>query len=92
MVVPSNGISGNENKLEYRKFCKNMIKNLLIMMVTEHWNRLRREVVESPTPGIFKTRLATYLCDRLYGTCFSRELDSVIFRGPFQPLRFCDSV
>jgi len=25
--------------------------------VTEYWNRLPREVVESPSPQIFKTRL-----------------------------------
>lgn len=61
MVVPSNGISGNENKLEYRKFCKNMIKNLLIMMVTEHWNRLRREAAEFPSLEIFEIGLNTFL-------------------------------
>ena len=61
MVVPSNRISGNENKLEYRKFCKNMIKSLLIMMVTEHWNRLRREAAESPSLEIFETGLDTFL-------------------------------
>ena len=32
------------------------------------------------------------LCSLLQGTCFSRGLDLMISRGPFQPLQFCDSV
>ena len=33
--------------------------------VMEHWNRLFRKVVESPSMEIFKTCLDTYLCDLL---------------------------
>ena len=33
--------------------------------VTEHWNRLPREVVESPSLEIFKTRLDKFLCNLL---------------------------
>jgi len=33
--------------------------------LTEHWNRLRREVVESPSLEIFKTRLDKVLCSLL---------------------------
>ena len=36
-----------------------------IPRVTEHRNRLSREVVESPSMEIFKTRLDIYLCDLL---------------------------
>ena len=60
--------------------------------MTEHWNRLHREVVESPSLEIFKTCLDAYLCDLVWGSCFGRGLDSMISGGPFQPLQFCDSV
>ena len=35
------------------------------MRVTEHWNRLPREVVEFPSMNILKTHLDAYLCDLL---------------------------
>ena len=43
---------GNSHKLEHRKFHTNMLKNLFTVRVTEHWNRLPREVVDSPLVGI----------------------------------------
>ena len=67
-VVPSDKTRGNGNKLKHRKFCLNMRKNFFLLRVTEHWNRLLREVVESPSPEIFKTFLDTVLCSLLWVT------------------------
>jgi len=53
-----------------------MQKNFTVR-VTEHWNRFSREVVESPSMEVLKTRLDTYLCDLLYGTCFGRQFGLV---------------
>ena len=45
-------------------FHASMRKNFFSVRVTEHWNRLTREAVESPL-DIFKTHLNVYLCDLL---------------------------
>jgi len=50
------------------KFRLNMRKNFFPLRVTEHWNRLPREVVESPSPEIFKTRLDKVLYSLLQVT------------------------
>jgi len=44
-----------------------MRKNFFPLRVTEHWNRLPREAVESPSLEIFKTRLDRVLCSLLVG-------------------------
>jgi len=54
----------NGHKLKHR----NMRKNFFTLRVTEHWNRLPREVVECPSLEIFKTRLDAVLCSLLWVT------------------------
>ena len=57
------GTRGNRQKLDHRKFCTNVCNNFFMVRVTEHWNRLPRVVVESPSLEIFKTCLDAELCD-----------------------------
>ncbi|GAB0204070.1 hypothetical protein GRJ2_002872600 [Grus japonensis] len=64
-VVPSDRIRGNGHKLEHGKFHLHTRKNFFTLRVTEHWNRLPREVVESPSLEIFKTCLDAILCNLL---------------------------
>ncbi|GAB0181272.1 mitochondrial enolase superfamily member 1 [Grus japonensis] len=65
IILPSDRTRSNRHKLEHRKFHLNMRKNFCILRVTEHWNRLPREVVESPSLERFKTHLDTILCNLL---------------------------
>ena len=60
-MVCSNSTRSNGLKLVHRKFCTNMQKNLFMVRVMEHWNRLPREVVESPSLETLKTCLDAYL-------------------------------
>ena len=64
-MVHSNRTRSNGLKLEHRKLLIKMRKNFFTVRVTEYWNRLPREVVESPSLEIFKTYLNAYMCDLL---------------------------
>ncbi|KGL75528.1 hypothetical protein N309_03677, partial [Tinamus guttatus] len=47
----------NRCKLKPRQFHLHVRKNFFSVRVTEHWNRLPREAVESPSTEIFTTHL-----------------------------------
>ncbi|GAB0205727.1 hypothetical protein GRJ2_003038300 [Grus japonensis] len=48
-VVPSDRTRGNGHKLKHRKFPLNIRKHFFTVRLTEHWHRLPKEMVESPT-------------------------------------------
>ena len=64
-VVRSSRTKSNGLKLERKMFHTNMYMNFFMVRLMGHWNRLFREVVESPPLEIFRTHLDAYLCDLL---------------------------
>jgi len=72
-VVASNRRRGNGHKLKHRTFHLNMRKNFFPLRVMEPWNRLPRDVVESPSLKIFKTHLDVVLCSLLQVTLLQQE-------------------
>jgi len=91
---PATGTRGNGHKVKAGKFQLKVRKNFTLR-VTEHWFRLPREVVDSPSLEIFQPRLAVVLCPLLWVTLLrqgvglgdpQRSLPTPTMLG------FCDSV
>ena len=65
LVVHSNRTRSNGLKFECRKFHTNMRKNFFMVRVTEHWNRLSRDVVKSLLLWRYSRPMDAYLCNLL---------------------------
>lgn len=63
-VACSDWTRPNGLRLGHRKFHTDML-NIFPVRVMEQWNRLLREVVETPSMEMLKTCLAAYLCELL---------------------------
>jgi len=63
-VVPSDRTRRNGHKLKHRRFRLNIRKYFFTVMMTEHWNRLPREV-ESPSLEILKSQLDMVLTNQV---------------------------
>ena len=60
-VVHRDRTRKNGLKLERRKFCTNMKKNFFTVRLTEHWDGVPGEVVQSASPEMFSIHLDALL-------------------------------
>lgn len=93
-VVASVRIKGSGHKWEDRRFRLNTRKQFCAVLVMEHWNKLSREGVESPSSEIYKSHLDVDLGPG-HPALGIRSWAAVGPGGPsvpFQSWQFCDNV
>jgi len=71
-----------------------MRKTFFTMRVVKHWHRLPRDVVDAPSLETFKVRgRGSEQPDLAEDVpAYWKGLDEMIFKGPFQPQLFYDSM